>query len=514
MESYRFDLVYTTDLHATMLAHDYGDNREEAKGLVRLASYLKTKNHPYLLMDNGDTIQGSPLMDCWLSGPMENRSPVAITMNQLGYDYVTLGNHDFNYGPDPLARYIMDLNAPVLCANVVRPDGSLLFSPYAIHTLDNGIKIGIIGVVTQYIPHWEKPQNISGFRFLDAYDTVMRYSQKLRDQVDALVVLYHGGLEKDLETGAPQGRQTDENEGYAIAHDAPIDVLFAGHQHIRARGMVQGTLVLQTAAEGRDYGEVELRFERESEDHPWRLVAKDGEIHANDFPMDEEILSLLAPYEAATQAWLDEPLGTLAEGDMLLRDPFLARLNQHPLFDLMNTLQLEASNADVSSTSFANVARGLEQNITMRDLVATFLYPNTLFVIEVTGTQLKEAMERSASYFRLIDGQVDVSPSFVNPKAEHYNYDVFGGVEYTIDLTRPTGQRITSLTRQGIPVSLDESLRLVTSNYRAIGGGDYTMFYKAPILTELPVGPLDLLRDYCLKMKRITPPPTAYQILR
>jgi 2',3'-cyclic-nucleotide 2'-phosphodiesterase/3'-nucleotidase len=180
----------------------------------------------------------------------------------------------------------------------------------------------------------------------------------------------------------------------------------------------------------------------------------------------------------------------------------------------MNALQLEASDADVSSTSLANVARGLEKNITMRDLVATFLYPNTLFVIEVTGAQLKEAMERSASYFRLIDGQVDVSPIFVNPKAEHYNYDVFGGVEYTIDLRRPTGQRITSLTRQGIPVSLDESLRLVTSNYRAIGGGDYTMFYKAPILKELPIGPLELLRDYCLKMKRITPPPPPYQILR
>ena len=173
------------------------------------------------------------------------------------------------------------------------------------------------------------------------------------------------------------------------------------------------------------------------------------------------------------------------------------------LANFVNTVQLWASGAEISACSLPNEFRGMERDVTVRDVVSTYVYANTLKVLRITGRALRAYMERTAAYFDVSDGHVCISDAFLRPKVEHYNYDFFSGVDYTIDLRRPVGERVAALRRDGREVGDDEELRLCVNSYRASGTGGYDMLPALPVERDIQRDVSELIIRYIEEKKEI-----------
>jgi 2',3'-cyclic-nucleotide 2'-phosphodiesterase/3'-nucleotidase len=480
-------IVYSSDIHGQLTATDYPTDRPTAGGLTRLSTYLSSLPGEVLYLDNGDFLQGSPLLDYARNHPDFFFDPVSAAFNHLNLRYLTLGNHDFNYGMTHLSTTLSRMNATVLCCNILRADGSRVFNPHAVHVTRSGHRIGLIGAITNYVPKWEKPEHIAGLTFADAYACLEQEVAFLRPQVDLVVVLYHGGFEADLTTGLPVGRQTDENQGARIASIPGIDLLLTGHQHVPTVHDRPNIKILQTSFSARDVGVATVRFDDEKPSIACSL-------HRLTETEDPVLVETLRPVETATRTWLDGYLGE-TDQDMTIADALSCRIRKHPLFQLINEVQIANTGATISCASLPNHPPGFAKRITRRDVAANFVYPNTIFVLSVTGKILRAALERSAEYFEHRDGRIVIAEAFVKPKLEHYNYDVYDGIEYDIDVSQPKGRRIVRLARLGKPVADDEVFALALNNYRAAGGGDYAMFEDASVIREFDQPLSDWIAD-------------------
>ena len=207
-------------------------------------------------------------------------------------------------------------------------------------------------------------------------------------------------------------------------------------------------------------------------------------------------------------AWLDKPIGRLSR-DIWPEDKLTMAMNGSAIADFFNTVQLWASGADVSCAALGNELRGFASEVTVRDVVASYIYSNTLVVFEVTGAVLKTALEQCARYFDMDEqGKVCIAESFLRPKEAHYNYDYFSGIEYAFDLSKPKGERVVSVTRKGLPVGEDEKLTLVMCNYRATGAGDFECYLACPRVREIQTEVSELILNYLVEHPFVAIPDT------
>ena len=198
-------------------------------------------------------------------------------------------------------------------------------------------------------------------------------------------------------------------------------------------------------------------------------------------------------------AWLDTPIGRLSQA-IWPEDKLQMAMNGSSIADFFNTVQLWASGADISCAALSNELRGFDSAVTVRDVVASYVYSNTLVVLEVTGSVLKLALEQCARYFAVAeDGSVSIADSFLIPKVAHYNYDYFSGVEYVFDLRRPEGQRVVSLTRGGKPVQMEDRFSLVMCDYRATGAGDFDFYCDCPRIRDIQTEVSELILNYLVE---------------
>ena len=209
--------------------------------------------------------------------------------------------------------------------------------------------MGILGLTTQYIPNWEQPQHIEGLRFEDAVLTAKKWVKLLKDdeKVDIVVVSYHGGFERDLETGEPTETLTGENQGYQICMEVEgIDVLLTGHQHRQIAGnRINGVIVVQPGKDGIALGKVTLQLEKD--EAGWKCVQKSSELlSVTAVEEDISLLEKVKMYEDVTQEWLDQPIGKI-EGDMIFRDPMEIRTKDNTLIEFINRVQMEVAGVDI-----------------------------------------------------------------------------------------------------------------------------------------------------------------------
>ena len=471
-------ICFTSDLHGYFYPTNFCDAQPHPMGLL---SMRFPKDGNTLVIDGGDTIQGSPLTYyCHVTG---TELPAADALNDRGYDYVTLGNHDFNYGPENLSRYLRALNAKCLCANVRDEKGRLPLLPGTVHTLQNGLRVGLVGIVTDWVNRWEKKENLAGLTVSDPLEAA-REAVAALPPYDVLVGVYHGGIERDLKTGRRLS-DTDENIACRLCEELPFDLLLTGHQHIAlAEGSWHGAHIVQTPCNAAQYVKITM-----DEAKRFRSVLCDVPDHADLTEKEQRLLDGL-------NVWLDHPVGRLSRA-IWPEDHLKMALKGSPIADFFNTVQLAASGAQVSCAALANSVRGFDENVTVRDVVASYVYSNTLAVLEVTGCVLKRALEQCASYFRVDpDGRVRVSPHFLEPKEAHYNYDYFSGVTYAFDLNRPVGDRVVSLFRDGKPIPPEETLTLCMCDYRATGAGDFDFYRECPRVRDIQTDISELILDY------------------
>ncbi|AYV34992.1 bifunctional metallophosphatase/5'-nucleotidase [Erysipelothrix rhusiopathiae] len=485
----KLKIVVTTDVHGNIFPTNYTSRENlEDYGLARISTAVKQFRNEgnVLLLDNGDAFQGTPLLTYAHQHAQTVTNPIAQCFNAMDYDFINLGNHDFNYGPEILNKYINENNAPLLTSNIEiegNVPGSTQILTY------EGKKIALIGVLTQYIPHWERPAHIQNMSFKGAFEHLQKEVQRVRNDVDYVIAMYHGGLERDPQTGEPTERLTGENEGYAMTDIEGLDILITGHQHRSFIETVNGVLVTQNTFKAKEFITIDLDLETGSADAQ--------RLSAADYDIDQDLLQPLESLQNKTQTWLDQPVGTLENMDVMIDDELDARLHKHPLVSLLNQIQLKRSGAQISSVALFNGAQGFNKSITMRELVSTYLYPNTLVVKKMSGKALREMIEFSAHYFSL-DGthQIVPSPEYVEPKPQHYNYDMLDGVDYTLDISKPRGSRVVSLTYQDKPVLDTDEFTVVVNNYRAMGGGNYTMVAESETLDDIQEEMVDVIMDY------------------
>ena len=475
-------IYFTSDTHGYLYNSDFTDDRPRPMGLL---SMRFPKDGSTLVIDGGDTIQGSPLT--WFCHETQRHCPAAAALNDRGYDYVTLGNHDFNYGPAWLQSYLTDLNAQCLCANVRDAQGRFPLLPYTVRVMESGLKLGVFGIVTDWINLWEKPENLAGITVSDPLEAAKDAVRALRAEgVDRIVCIYHGGVEKDPDTGAVLS-ETSENIACRIAEALPIDLMLTGHQHIGlAEKQWAGTHIVQTPCNARQYARVTLD--------------EMGNWHSELFGVPEQ-QARTAEEEALwaeLQTFLDRSAGRLSRPLRPLDKLRMAR-DGSDIADFFNTVQLWASRADLSCAALANEVRGFDEHVTFRDVIASYPYANTLTVLEIDGRTLRMALEQCARYFaRDEQGGLRISDEFLKPKQAHYNYDYFAGLDYTFDVSRPLGQRVVRMERNGKPIRDDDRFSLCMCSYRATGTGHFDFYRGLKKLRDIQIEISELIFDYFL----------------
>ncbi len=508
MQNFNFNILFTSDVHGYIYPYKYSDGSKSLDGFSRIHTILnKIRNENTILIDGGDLIQGSVLTYYHSKFHNETANPMAKVLNHLNYTYNLIGNHEFNYGQQYLNNFTNSFKGTTLCNNIFKNDNTL-YSPYVIHKFENGIKIAIIGTTTQHIEVWENDKNIENLSFTNAFLQTKKTVEHIKttEEVDSIVVAYHGGFEKNLETGENLIGETGENTGYRMLKELDIDVLFTGHQHRVLCGEKFNTSYLQPGLNGSHIASVDFNFDYKN--GKWvKQSIKPNLIPVGESNPSQSIMDLNIDIENETQKWLDSELGYLKNGDMLFCDPFLDRLNKHKMFDLINNIQMETSNVDISCCSLGNDVKGFNKSISMRDIISTYVYPNVLYVLSLTGKQLLEALEQNADFFSLDDkGKVEINKRFLEPKVELYNYDVYSGIDYTINLKETIGNRITNVTYQGNPIDLNKNYKVVMNNYRACGGGGFDIFLNATIVKTIEMDMIDIIANYIEKHKEIIVP--------
>lgn len=470
-----FHILATSDVHGSIYAHQYHNHQTLPSGLSRLSTALKQfQDEEVILIDNGDVLQGTPLTT--YNNKFETQSIMAEAFNALGYDYFNLGNHDFNYGPTILKRYLQTQQATSLCSNILIDGQPIGHSQ--IHITQENLKLGLIGVVTDYLPNWEKPENLENITILDVVETVKLEVEELRTLVDHIIVIYHGGFERDLITNEPTEPLTGENVGSLLTTIPGIDVLITGHQHRSIVQTINHVLCLQCNMNASEV----------------MKITYDGSFHGellnlSQFEIDHEFENLFITSEQKTQTWLDTQIGIGPE--MAIHNVFEAQLNKSLYTTFINHFLIQHYGVDLAFSSLFNQSPGLKPTITMRDLVASYPYPNTITIVQMDKTTLIAYLEQIATYFTLVDEEIRINPKFIIPKLSMYDYDMGDGLSYTIDVSEPEGQRIKNLV---LPEK--DLFTVAVNNYRASGGGNYLMVKQAPKIKEDTTEVIDLLYEY------------------
>lgn len=495
-------------MHGRVFPIDYYTNKYDNVGITKVATLIKEarKADPdLLLVDSGDTIQGTPLEYFHNKRNNTPLDPMMLAMSALHYDSMTVGNHEYNFGLKVLEKARSEAKFPWLSANTYDKGTSTThYQPYIVKEVED-VRVGVLGLTTPGIPNWENVPNYAGLEFKETVSEAKKWVAILRDKekVDVVAITMHMGIEEDLRTGITNPSQVpNENAAIAIARQVPgVDVILMGHTHRDVPSLiVNGVLLTQANRWASHIARVDIYLEK-GEAARWHVMARSARTIpvTEKTGVDPEIAQLGQPYDKETQDWLSRTIGESPE-EITSQD---CRFRDTAIIDLIQRVQLEAGKADVSMAACFNPqARIPKGPVTVRDIAGLYEYENTLVTLELTGQQLKDALEHSARYFREYQPGKSLA-DLVDQRIPGYNFDVAEGVSYEIDITKPFGQRILNLKFKGQPLDPKQKLRVVTNNYRVNGGGGFNMYKDAPIIYRSSEEVRELIIDWVERNKTV-----------
>lgn len=512
-ETVTVTVLATTDTHGHLLPYDYFTKERAARGLAgasTLVEAVRRETPNVLLVDCGDTIQGSPLESVHQAAVRDGKTgepdPMMLAMNAMGYDAMVVGNHEFNFGLRNLAAAREAARFPWLSANTqgIAPP----FAPFLVKTV-GGVKVAVVGVTTAAIPQWERPEQIAGLSWLDPVEGVRRALAALEaEKADLILAAVHGGLDRDPETGERRaGEKPGENPAWLIAERFPqLAAVVYGHTHRREEGRrVGNVLLVQPRNWAQEVARIDLALARGAGGR-FRLERAESRLLAvrPDTPADPRILAIARPYHEAAERYLDQ---AVAESKVEL-DGARGRFEDTALVDAVHEVQLACARADVSFASlFRPQARIPRGPVSVRELAALYVYDNELYAVEGDGRMVRAALENAARYFRTCPEPTCARGPLVDRAIAGYNYDMAQGVEYELDLTQPVGHRLKSLRYRGAPLRDEQPLRIAISNFRAAGSAGYTMFREAKVVWRSGREIRDLMAEYFAERKRLPEKP-------
>ena len=473
----------TTDVHGWLRGWDYYANAPDtSRGLARAATIVDSLRAAYpgrvILVDAGDLLQGNPLAYTAARVSTDTLSPIVAAMNAMQYDAAAIGNHEFNYGVPFLDRAVGQARFPFLSANTYRVDGARKYRAWTM-VERAGARVAIVGGTTPGVNVWDR-DNVRGRVAVRAIIPDVRTSvqEARRAGADLVVVVLHSGLSGASSYDTASTGAASENVSAQVARDvAGIDLIVFGHSHREVADTTIGTTML---VQPRNWaGSVAIaHLEIRREGGRWGVGAKRGEVIRT--AGRQESPALLAVTDRAHRAAVDYVSATVGRTTVAWRADS-SRVVDTPIIDFILETQRRVAGAQLASTAAFSLDAALDSGaVTVAELARLYPYDNTLRSIRITGKQLREYLEFSARYF----GTAGTGEPGVDPRIPGYNYDIVAGVDYTIDVSKPAGSRITRLEFEGRPVRDEDSFSFALNNYRQTGGGGYAMLAGAPVLYE------------------------------
>jgi 2',3'-cyclic-nucleotide 2'-phosphodiesterase (5'-nucleotidase family) len=485
----------------------YAGAPDPSRGLSRAATIvdsLRAANPDrVVLVDAGDVLQGNPLS--FVAARVDTTHPNAAiaAMNSMRYDAAAIGNHDFGYGLGALGRAIKDASFPLLAANAYLGSGPRAYPAYVI-VKRGGVRVGIVGATTPGAMLWER-DNLRGRVVLrDIVPDVRTAVAEARAKgTNVIVVVLHSGLSGGSGYDTVTSGVASENVAARVAREVPgIDLIVFGHSHQElADTVINGTRLLQPKNWATSVGVAHLVLERTTDS--WRVARSRGTtVQSARHAEQPALVSAVARAHAATVAYVNRVIGNTP----VAWRADSARVRDTPLIDFILEVERRTTSADLASTPAFSLDASLDAGpITEAALARLYPYDNTLRAVRVSGRQLRDYLEFSARYFRTFAGDTGRTISLVNERVPGYNYDIVAGADYVIDVSRPVGSRVTTLSVAGKPVAETDTFTIALNNYRQSGGGGYVMLRGAPIVYDQQQEIRELLIEEVARRKTVMP---------
>lgn len=478
-------IIETSDVHGNFFPYNFIERKEWSGSLARVHSFIKEQREKYgdncLLMDNGDILQGQPTAYYYNFIDTISTHVAAEMMNYMGCLVGNMGNHDVETSHAVYDRWIKQCNFPVLGANIIdNATGQPYLKPYEIIVRDD-VKIAVLGMITPAVPSWLPEKLWSGLHFEEMEPCARKWMKIIREkeQPDVVVGLFHAG-----KSGNKLGNVI-EDASMNVAKRVPgFDVVLIGHDHTRSCTKVlnvagDSVLVIDPANNANVVSDVTLKITKKD----GKVVAKsvDGKLEdMNKYPISEEFMQHFAPQYKAVDDFVSRKIGTISR-TITTKDAYFG---SSPFIDLIHQLQLEISGADVSfSAPLSFKAEIKEGDICVSDMFNLYKYENMLYVMKLSGKEIKGFLEMSYSmwtnrmnsprdHLMLFQEPVEEGKR-VNFKNFSFNFDSAAGINYTVDVTKPQGEKITILSMvDGTPFDMDKIYKVALNSYRGNGGGD------------------------------------------
>ena len=490
-------LLGTSDVHGRIVPWSYGADVEDKSGsYAQIATYVKDvrkNNKNVVLVEVGDAIQDNQIDVFAKDKKYYKDHPIPKVLNEMKYDVFVLGNHEFNFGMKALDEILKDIKAKKLTANFYHKKNDKRYIDATTIIEKDGVKLGIIGLSTPMSAKFEEDTgNLKDMKFTSPTEEARTQVEKLKAKgVDAIIVIAHMGIEN--ENKIPDTGMRD-----VINAVDGIDVVIAGHMHKDVPSeTIKNTLITEPHRYGTVVSEVDLTFDINDKKEV-KLVKKESKtVPVKELEADKKIAEIYKPYHEKLRELNNVVIGQ-TENEMVPQETkhgvSAAFSRDTGLSSFINDVEQHYSGADVVTFSFDHQkARMNKGDIKKKDIIFNYRYAGgDVTVYEMTGKQLKEYMEWSANYFDTIQpGDTEYRYNAERKKSKYVTYDIFGGVNYKIDLRNPKGSKIVDLTlADGKPVTDDMKLKVGMNSYRFAqlnGKGGIWEGQQIPVLWESKV---------------------------
>ena len=494
----RMKVIETSDVHGHFFPWDFMNDKPIKGTLTRANTYILREREKYgdhlLLIDNGDILQGQPCV-YWSNYVMPTDENLAASViNYMKYDAETVGNHDIEPGHKVYDKWIREVRCPLLGANIVKEGTTSKTSPaspasiydglqpYSVHIVD-GVKICIIGMLTPAIPNWLNKSIWKGIEFEEMVACAKKWIRYIKEneQPDLIFGLFHSGLDGGIVTD-----DYEENATKSVAEEVPgFDVIFFGHDHQVHNEWItnkegQRVLCIDPSCYVRNVAEAEIELTIED----GKVTKKDikGEIvSVLDEEIDQQMLAYFQPKIDAVKEYVGQKIGSFA-APIYTRDSFFGN---SAFTDLIHNLQLQITNADISLTAPLSFNSVIDAgDVTMADMFKLYRFENLLFVLNMTGEEVRKHLEYSYDmwtnqmtspddHILLLNSEMKDDQQRAGFKYYTFNFDSACGIDYEVDVTKPNGEKVRILRMSnGEPFDEKRWYKVAMNSYRANGGGE------------------------------------------
>lgn len=480
-------IVGTTDVHGSFFPYDFINRKPKAGSLARVSSYVNRLRAEYgenvILLENGDILQGQPVT--YYSNYIDTLSHniAADLINYMRYDAQTIGNHDVETGHKVYDKWISELDCPVLGANIIdTATGKPYVEPYTI-LKRSGVKIAVLGMITPAIPNWLPKELWTGLHFEEMVASARRWVKilKEKEKPDVIVGLFHSGREGGITTP-----DYTEDASLTIAREVPgFNVIMFGHDHTRFLETIKNNaggyvLCMNPANNAMAVGEATLTLERNK--GKWQLVSAGCKLPSMiDEPVDQDFTNHFKFFTAKVSSYADEVIGEFGQ-TIYTRDSYFGN---SAFNDLILNLQLQVTGADISFNAPLSFDEHISQGpVRVSDMFNLYKYENQLYVIRMTGEEIRRHLEMSYDqwvntmtspddHLLLLDSTNRGDAQRYGFKNFTFNFDSAAGIDYEVDVTKPDGQKVKILQMSnGRPFDEKAWYKVAVNSYRANGGGE------------------------------------------